>query len=194
MKKIYLSFFSIVFIGISLGILYISFWSKSGIEIPKNIEMNTAYGETFSFDKMEPKVRIIEFMYTRCPDVCPVTTTKMKQLRDRLERENVFDENVEFLTITVDPDRDTDKILQAYAEKFKTIEDNGWLFLRGNKEDTKAIANALGFMYTDPGSGNITHTSYAFLLNKKNQVIKEINMGEGFNVDSVYKAITREIK
>lgn len=69
-KKYYLLFSTIILIGIGLGILYLEFWRDAGVGLPEDVTMTTAYGEEYSFDNLEPKVRIIEFFYAKCPDIC----------------------------------------------------------------------------------------------------------------------------
>src|SRR5690625_6453122 len=84
--------------------------------------MDNAFESEYSFDDMPEKVRLIEFMYTNCPDVCPVTTAEMSKLRQQFMKEGVFGDKVEFLTITIDPEHDTDEILQDYRSEEHTSE------------------------------------------------------------------------
>src|SRR5690625_7402549 len=100
--------------------------------------METAFEEEYALDDLPKKARLIEFMYTNCPDVCPVTTLEMSKLRHDLEEAGVFGDKVEFMTITINPRDDTAEVLRDYASRFEvTSPDDGWLFLRGSEEDTK---------------------------------------------------------
>src|SRR5690625_3593407 len=83
--------------------------------------METAFNEEYSFEELPKKARLVEFMYTNCPDVCPVTTLEMSKLRHSLEKEGVFGDEVEFITITIDPNHDTQEILKDYAIALKFI-------------------------------------------------------------------------
>src|SRR5699024_5449479 len=139
--------------------------------------MQTAFDETYDFDERPERARLIEFMYTRCPDVCPITTLEMAKLRTDLEKEGVFGEEVEFMTITIDPKRDSLDILQDYAERFEVnATEDGWVFLRGSDEATEEIANALGFLYNDPGSGEIIHSTYLYFLDKDDNLLEKFTM------------------
>lgn len=192
MKKIYIIFITLLVLGIGAGAYYITEYRQSAMDMPKNVVMEGAYGTTYDFSKLEPKVRLIEFIYTNCPDICPNTTFKMKNIREKLEKEGLFGSKVEFLTITVDPKRDTAQKLRDYGAAFTISDDNGWLLLRGSEKDTKKLADAFDFKYRDPGNGMIIHTSSTYFLDEKNRVVEVFGMGEkGFKQEEVFKKIMK---
>src|SRR5699024_5446226 len=122
LKKFYIGFVILLVLGISAGIYYLKVVRPGTANIPQNIVMETAFNEEYAFNFSEQptkKVRLIEFMYTNCPDVCPVTTLEMSKLRQQLIKEDVFGDKVEFLTITIDPDHDTTEVLKDYASRFE---------------------------------------------------------------------------
>ncbi|WP_027409006.1 SCO family protein [Anoxybacteroides tepidamans] len=196
MKKVYWIFASLFVICVGAGILYFSVYRQWQMALPRNITLETAWGEPYHFSQMKPKVRLLEFIYTNCPDICPNTTFEMTKLRKKLEVNGVFGNKVEFITITIDPTRDTREKLQAYAKTFGIHPDDaGWVLLRGNEKDTKKVADAFNFQYRDPGNGMIIHTTNTYLLDKNNRLIEQFGMGsKNFNVQTVYKAIMDEIK
>ncbi|RSK26348.1 SCO family protein [Bacillus sp. HMF5848] len=192
MKKLYIIFFSLLVLGISSGIFYFSYFKQSQYQFPENVTMETAWGQPYSFDTIEPKVRLIEFMYGNCPDVCPVTTWEMQKIRDDLKAQGIFGDKVEFITITIDPKRDTKEKLQEYAKAFKINKDEGWYLLRGSYEDTKKVADSFEFLFRDPGNGMYVHSTFTYLMDEKNNVIEKFGMGEnGFDRERVYKRIMR---
>lgn len=196
MKKWYMIAASLVLVGIGAGIFYFAVYKPSAMRLPDDVTMETAWGAPYSFDDLPPKVRLVEFIYTNCPDICPNTTMQMAKLRDRLQKAGVFGRDVEFVTITIDPARDTKEKLQTYANTFGVTGDGqGWVFLRGSEVATKATADAFNFQYRDPGNGMIVHTSLAYLLNRDGRVIEQIDMGGAsrFRVDEVYKTIMDEL-
>ena len=69
------------------------------------------------------------FIYTSCPDVCPLLTDKMAQVQDELGPD--FGAEVAFVSITVDPEHDTPEVLKEYAETFDA-DLGGWGFLTGD--------------------------------------------------------------
>ncbi|MUV39812.1 hypothetical protein JNUCC1_03696 [Lentibacillus sp. JNUCC-1] len=194
MKKLYITFGVLLVLGISAGILYLTIIRPGSAELPKDVVMETAFDESYSFENMPKKARLIEFMYTNCPDVCPVTTLEMSKLRDELEEAGVFGDEIEFITITIDPRQDTKEVLKDYASLFNVDkEDDGWLFLRGSEEDTKKITDSLNFLYRDPGTGDIIHSTFTYFLDKNNNLREQFTMGSGFDKDKVYRRIMSTI-
>ena len=194
MKKLIIAFVILLVIGIGSGIYYFTGYRQAQMAFPEEIVLQTHENEDYTFRNMEPKVRLIEFMYTQCPDVCPNTTYQMKDLRNRLEKDGVFGSKVEFLTVSFDPKRDTPEVLHDYAKTFEIDKYKGWHLVRGEKEDIQKLADNFDFMYRDPGTGQYVHTSATYLLDEDNRVIEVFGMGEkDFNKDKVYKKIQKAI-
>lgn len=106
------------------------------------------------FDLIEGKVVALNFIYTTCPDACPMETARMievhRLLGDRVGRD-VF-----FYSITIDPERDTPEVLRSYVETWGI--GPGWTFLTGREEDIKNLRRKLG-VYSDvyPGEDELDH-------------------------------------
>src|SRR5210317_926484 len=83
-----------------------------------NVALVTQYGETVHFfdDLIEDKIVVINFIYTSCPDTCPLETAQLVKVQhimgDRLGSD-VF-----FYSISIDPDHDTAPVLKEYRERF----------------------------------------------------------------------------
>src|ERR1700681_523869 len=107
-----------------------------------NIPLTTQDGKTVNFydDLLKDKKVVINFIYTRCGDACPLETARLAQVQrilgDRMGRD-IF-----FYSFSVDPVRDTPEELKAYAEKFHA--GPGWLFLTGKKADIDVVRKKLG--------------------------------------------------
>ncbi|TQS74377.1 SCO family protein [Ornithinibacillus gellani] len=194
MKKLYISFSVLLVIGISAGIFYLTVVRSGNAELPADVVMESAFDEEYAFADMPKKARLIEFMYTNCPDVCPTTTLEMSKLRQELMEEGVFGDKVEFITITINPRDDTQDVLRDYAGRFEvTSADDGWKFLRSSEENTKKVADSLGFMYRDPGTGDIIHSTFAYFMDENNNLLEKFAMGNGFDKEKVYKRIMSTI-
>lgn len=191
--KYYILSALILVIGIVLGILYLEFWRDAGIELPEDVTMETSTGESYNFSEMEPKVRLLEFYYAKCPDVCPLTTQRMMHLKQQFEKDGVFGDKIEFISITIDPEDDTNEVINKYMELYGIEANDGWVFLRGSLEDTKKVADPFRFMFKDNGTDFLTHTSYTYLLNEDNVLIEKFPMGEAFDKDRVYERIMRMV-
>ncbi|WP_242223460.1 SCO family protein [Bacillus cereus group sp. BfR-BA-01380] len=192
MKKLYITFTLGLIIAIGIGIFYFTSYRKASAEIPKGIVMEDVNGASVSFDQLPKKLKLVEFMYTKCPDICPVTTYKMKHLRDELVKQKVFGTKIEFITITIDPKYDTKEVLEHYSKTFDMKETTGWHLLRGDEEETKQLAESFNFRYRDPGSGLYIHTSNSYLLDENNRLIEVFGMGErGFDSKEVLEKIKK---
>ena len=104
-------------------------------------------GEQVSFKNYDKKIFIANFFYTRCPNICNTVNKNVSDLV-AIYRKNKM---VNFVTITVDPQRDTAPVLKKYANGFKP--NNKWLFLTG---DTASIYNLArkGFLVDALEAGN----------------------------------------
>jgi protein SCO1 len=84
---------------------------------------------------LEGKVWIASFIFTNCPDECPLMTSEMARLQSDLAHMA----DLRLVSISVDPDRDTPAVLLQYAERFNADPDR-WFFLTGDKQDIYRLA------------------------------------------------------
>ncbi|HMB51806.1 MAG TPA: SCO family protein [Thermoanaerobaculia bacterium] len=112
-----------------------------------NVPLVTHDGESVRFfdDLIEGKVVAINFIYTSCPDTCPVETARLMQVAELLG--DRLGEDVFFYSITIDPDYDTQPVLKAFADSWDLPE--GWKFLTGNEEDLVLLRTKLGVRIED---------------------------------------------
>lgn len=87
---------------------------------------------------LEGQVWIASFVYTNCPDVCPLVTRRVAELRDSLQAVGA---PVRFLSISVDPARDTPAVLREYAKAFNATLPQ-WVFLTGEPETVIQLVTA----------------------------------------------------
>ncbi len=120
-----------------------------------NIPLVTHEGEQVRFfDLIEGKVVAINFIYTTCPDSCPMETARLLEvhriLGDRVGKD-VF-----FYSITIDPEHDTQPVLKAFADSWRIPE--GWKFLTGDEEDIALVRQKLGvYSEEEDGGGSKDH-------------------------------------
>ena len=85
--------------------------------------LTTQDGKRLALKELRGKALAITFIYASCADTCPLLTAKMAGIQDRLGV--VFGQKVYFLSITVDAERDTPKVLKRYAEAHRA-NSAGW--------------------------------------------------------------------
>ena len=72
-------------------------------------------GQYYSFSQLEGKVIVVAFLFTRCPDICPIVSANLDFISEELG--DRYGAEVAILSITVDPWADNSSILSAYAEQ-----------------------------------------------------------------------------
>ncbi len=92
-------------------------------------------GRRVTLADLRGKVWIANFIYTHCTDTCPLQSARIAKLQDEFASER----DLRFVSITVDPMRDTPKVLAEYAARFGA-DPNRWLFLTGEKQAIYALA------------------------------------------------------
>ncbi|MCB0751967.1 MAG: SCO family protein [Ignavibacteriae bacterium] len=87
------------------------------------------------------KIGIVGYIFTNCPDICPLTTNNMRLIRERIENENI--KNVEFVSISFDPEVDKPSVLKKFSELHGVDFDN-WQFLTGEKSVIDNLIKEVG--------------------------------------------------
>jgi protein SCO1/2 len=94
------------------------------------------------------RIWVVDLIYTRCPDTCPLQSAEMAKLQAEL----VNEADVRLVSITVDPSRDTTDVLSRYAKRFGA-DRKQWLFLTGEKETIyRFVQEGLRLPVMDPRS------------------------------------------
>lgn len=124
------------------GLLFARPYSLRGSQIDApgpapEIELNDANGNLFRLSEQKGKLALIFFGYTSCPDVCPVTLAEMKQVRASLGNKAG---QVQFVFITVDPERDTPERQRKYLALF----DPAFIGLTGSVAEMEPVWAAYG--------------------------------------------------
>jgi Uncharacterized protein SCO1/SenC/PrrC, involved in biogenesis of respiratory and photosynthetic systems len=85
-------------------------------------------GAQVALTDLRGKVVAVTFIYTLCTNTCPVLTPMMSFVQDQLGAD--FGAKIAFVSITVDPERDTPQVLKEYGQAFGANFE-GWSFLTG---------------------------------------------------------------
>lgn len=91
-------------------------------------------GQTVTLGDFQAKLWIVDFIFTTCPDICPMLTQQLAALRKDLPR----DPRLRFVSISVDPDYDTPERLRAFAELHGANHPD-WYFLTGDANAVKRV-------------------------------------------------------
>ena len=101
-----------------------------------------------------PKIIVANFFFTHCATICPGMTMNIKKLQESIKKsEKVGDRSadfVQFLSFSVDPDRDSVTALKKWADRFQVNPDNWWL-LTGDKKTIYYLSlNQMSLSIQDP--------------------------------------------
>lgn len=110
------------------------------------------------------KVVAVTFIFASCTDTCPLLTDKMAQVQDSLGDQ--FGRDIVFVSITVDPQRDTPEVLKQYAESFGA-NPRGWYFLTGAADAIDSVLQSYGVYARQTQTGDFDHTFLTSLIDSQ---------------------------
>jgi protein SCO1/2 len=133
------------------------------------------------------KTVVIGFIYTHCPDICPMTTHNINLVKKELDKQGIKD--VAYVDISFDPHRDTPAVLKEYAN-VRGINTDQFHFLTGNENIIKSLLKDCN-IYALPGDTTIVgqDTSYFFIHTDRISV-----MGPDGKIRAEYKGSTANRK
>ena len=101
------------------------------------------------------KVVAVTFILTMCTTTCPILAPMMSFVQDQLGRD--FGAKISFVSITVDPERDTAEVLRQYAQSFGA-NFAGWSFLTGTPEAIRDVTRRYGVYASKTANDDVEHT------------------------------------
>ncbi|HEX5605245.1 MAG TPA: SCO family protein, partial [Candidatus Binatia bacterium] len=143
------------------------------------------HGKRLSLNDLRGKVIAISFIFASCADTCPLLTAKMVFLQNKLG--SAFGPEVRFLSVTVDPERDTPEVLKHYAAAYHANA-RGWAFLTGTKAEIREVAKRYGIYYKKTPRGDVDHTFLTSLVDRHGNLRVQY-MGVRFNPDEMLRDI-----
>jgi len=100
-----------------------------------DFQLTDAQGDAFSLNTLKGNIWTANFFFTTCGDICPVMTKNMAALHRSFD----LVDTVKHVSITVNPEYDSSKILKTYAQKYNANQSK-WHFLTGTREQIKDLA------------------------------------------------------
>ncbi|MDB5252550.1 MAG: electron transporter SenC [Flaviaesturariibacter sp.] len=142
-----------------------------------DFSLTNQLGRQVGWNDMKGKVVVADFFFTHCPTICPRLTTNMKRLQDGISSgQKIGDQQqrfVQFLSFTVDPERDSVEALREWGNRFSIDPDNWWL-LTGDKKAIYDLSIKDMKVLAIDGKGvdtNFFHTDVMVLIDK-NRLIR----------------------
>ena len=178
------------------------FFTRCNEKLPLNKDLSKKSYILINQDSVEVKFpeliqgynTVIGFIYTHCPDICPMTTHNMVLTEEKLGNEGIND--VKFVALSFDPDRDSPGVLKKFAE-IREISFDNWTFLTGNKKtvldllrrfDVKAFPTDSVMMDDGTWQYSMIHTDRISLIDK-NGFLKKNYKGSTINIKELVEDI-----
>jgi protein SCO1/2 len=136
-----------------------------------NFALQDQFGREFTHKNLAGRVVMVDFIFTSCPDVCPLLTEQLVSLRKQMPA----DQPLSYISISVDPEHDTPERLRSFAAAHGAVADNMW-FLTGPFAQVKAVVTQ-GFkqaMELQPAAEgqprNVLHGSHFVLVDTQGEL------------------------
>jgi protein SCO1/2 len=120
-------------------------------------------GSTLRLSSLRGSVVALSFLYTRCPDVCPLTAEYFRQAQSALGDDSA---KVHLVAVSVDPDHDIPSSIRSFSEQHRL--DRNWHFLIGPAASLRSVWAAYGVQSVpDPSGLGVGHTDAIYLIDVK---------------------------
>ena len=195
-KRIGLFFLSIILLTISCGDDFpvIEDLSNSSYKLVDQKEEQITFP-----DYVKGKTVIAGYIFTNCPDICPLTTNNMRLIQEQLKSQKV--KGVQFVSISFDPDNDTPEVLKKFAE-IRNLDLSNWTFLTGDKPVIDRLMKHVGVLAV-PGDSTVFPSgkvSYYYIHTDRIQIIDDEGKirknypGSSINIDEIIKDVKQIVR
>jgi len=140
-----------------------------------DFNLTNQMGQQVSLKDLKGKIIVADFFFTTCPTICPSMTRNMKLLQDVIKKNNKVGDRsadfVQFISFSVDPERDSVPRLKEYADRYQINPHNWWLLTGSKKEIYDLARNGMmeGLDQTNVDSAFI-HPQRFYLIDKDHVV------------------------
>jgi protein SCO1/2 len=144
-------------------------------------------GREVKLEALRGRPQVVALFFTSCQHSCPLIVKDMKAIEKGLPA-NVRGK-VDFLLVSIDPERDTPEALRAFREKY-ALPIERWSLLRGKVEDVKKLAELMGFRYYPGSNLQYAHSLLITVLNPAGEIVFQ-QSGVGNTRDEALAAVLR---
>ena len=140
-------------------------------KIAPDFALQDAADRPVTLDDFRGKVVVLHFLYTNCPDVCPLHAERIAEIQTMVNQ-SPMKQQVEFVTITTDPNRDRGDVLDAYG-RAHGLDPVNWVFLTTKpdqpEDSTRKLAEQFGHRFDKTKDGYQTHGIVTHVIDKEGQ-------------------------
>ncbi len=151
-------------------------------------------GAEITPENFKGKIWIADFIFTRCAGICPMMSSRMRLLQEKLKS----DPTVRLVSFSVDPEHDTPPVLSEYAKRFEA-DPNQWLFLTGDKNQIFQLSKQHFYLAVGeipPGEReapdqSVDHSSKFALVDAAGRIRGYYASEEGRSIDALVHDVER---
>jgi len=118
-------------------------------------------GRAVTLSAQRGQLVALTFLYTSCPDVCPLTAARFRAAQAELQADA---SRVTFMAVSVDPDRDTPQAVQDFSTAHGLA--SNWFYLVGGRGQLSPVWAAYG-IGVQAGSSTVTHNDAVYLIDAR---------------------------
>ncbi len=133
-----------------------------------DFELQSTSGRPVRLSGLRGRVVLLSFIYANCPDACPLVTQRMALLQGRLSRAGL-QARAHFLSVTVDPERDSADSLAVYASRFGAVAGR-WQFLTDAPSALRPVLAAYDEWTRRQPGGGIDHPARLYLIDQQGRI------------------------
>ncbi len=126
-------------------------------------------GRPLALADLRGRAVLVDFVFTHCPGPCPILTASHVTLQRSLAPE--LRSRVHFVSISLDPERDSPERLRSYASA-RGVDFDGWSFVTGPLDEVDTLLAAYGVGAVRREDGNIDHTVASFLVDPDGRIVE----------------------
>lgn len=147
------------------------------IQAAPDFKLTTQDDKTLSLADLKGKVVLISFVFTTCNGSCPATTSRLVAIQTELARRGRLKEGqVQFVSITLDPARDTPAKMKDYLKLFDADPVN-WTCLTGSVADVGKTLKAWDMWAKPAANGQLDHPSRIYLVDQQGRIREIYHLG-----------------
>lgn len=154
-----------------------------------NFRLTDHSGNQISLAEQRGNLVVLTFLYTQCPDVCPLTAAWLRQVYEQLGTDA---EEVTFLAVSVDPERDTVEAAFTFSERYDMV--GRWSYLVGSRQELEPIWKDyyVGVLPDPNQEGQVMHTAPIYLIDRDGR--RRVLHTTGGETNAIVGEIVRDLR
>lgn len=160
-----------------------------GGDAAPDFTLTDQFGNQMSLAEQRGKLVVLTFLYTHCPDICPLTAARLRQVYAELGTDA---EEVSFLAVSVDPERDTTQAAYAFSERFGMLD--RWSYLIGTRQELEPVWKAyyIGVLPDPAQHDQVMHTAPIYLIDRDGR--RQVLHTTGGETDAIIGEVVHDIQ